>query len=309
MNQNTDILIQYLEGLLKDSEARALEQRLNNETELAAEFALLNEIYNAASVYIYPEAEMTNQSWADMDQKIQPRVKSISIRYLTAIAASIAFLVMMGVGVKVWIENGSKTEIVATSEPRLIELEDGSSLILNLGSSVRYNPQNFKESRELVASGDITFIVQKDPSHPFKVEMDDFDILVTGTRFRMNTSGKQPNISLYSGTLQVIYGKNQWKLSSGESFLVKDKTIKKSDLLPDNSTGYFPLEFSNAPLSYIIRNIEKRHDISILYPENYKNLRYTLNAEGLSKEDVLLILTELTATTIEEHSGYIELKQ
>jgi ferric-dicitrate binding protein FerR (iron transport regulator) len=302
-------LIQYLEGLLKDSEARALEQRLNNETELAAEFALLNEIYNAASVYIYPEAEMTNQSWADMDQKIQPRVKSISIRYLTAIAASIAFLVMMGVGVKVWIENGSKTEIVATSEPRLIELEDGSSLILNPGSSVRYNPQNFKESRNLFASGDITFIVQKDPAHPFKVEMKAFDVLVTGTRFRMNTSVNQPNISLYSGSLEVISGKDHWKLKPGESFNTTNKAIKKSDMLPDNSIGYFPLEFSNAPLSDIIRNIEKRHDISIRYPENYKNLRYTLNAEGLSKVDVLLILTELTATTIEEHSGYIELKQ
>lgn len=309
MNQRTDILIQYLEGLLTGPEAHALEQRLMNEPELAAELTLLKEIHNAASTYVYPEAEMTNQSWADMDQKIQPKVKTFSIRSITTIAASIAFLVMMGVGVKVWIENGRRTEIVATSSPRLIELEDGSSLILNPGSSVRYNPQTFAESRAMVANGDITFMVQKDPAHPFKVEMDAFDIMVTGTRFRMNTSGKQPKISLYSGSLEVISGKDRWKLMPGESFYTINKTREKSNLLPDNSTGFFPLEFSNAPLSDIIRNIEKRHDISIRYPENYRNLRYTLNAEGLSKEDALLILTELTATTIEQHSGYIELKQ
>lgn len=286
-----------------------LEERLLKDEAFSNSYLLLKEIYQSGTDYIHPESHSTESALSEFKIRVQGERTIRPMRLYYAIAASFAILALAGLGLFNVIQNREFVTVAAQDKMKLIELQDGSSLLLNPGAEIRYNPQTLQKKREITAYGDITFLIRKSKKYPFTIKLKDADILVTGTRFRIQQNPGIKTISLFSGKLQVTSKNKTYVLKSGESLSGSENLVKSENLLPDNSTSIYSLDFNNKPLSEIIKHVEKRFDIIIEYPQHLKNQRFTMNAEGLSQNEVLLILTELTSTTVEEHSGYLELKQ
>lgn len=86
-----------------------------------------------------------------------------------------------------------------------VKLADGSHVILNAGSSLKY-PVNFPEKgdREVFLSGEAFFDVTKDEKRPFKVHTDQFDIQVLGTQFNANSYEQETaSVALVQGAVDL----------------------------------------------------------------------------------------------------------
>ncbi|MFD2036280.1 FecR family protein [Belliella marina] len=78
--------------------------------------------------------------------------------------------------------------LVPHGKTAALQLSDGSEIILNSGSSLRF-PENFRKggNREVYLTGEAFFKVSEDSSRPFIVNADNVNIRVLGTHFNVNS--------------------------------------------------------------------------------------------------------------------------
>ena len=78
-----------------------------------------------------------------------------------------------------------------------ITLSDGTTVNMNAGSSLRY-PVNFSSTqfRKVFLTGEAYFVVTKDKSKPFIVNVDNLDVTVLGTEFNISSYSEDTNIEI-----------------------------------------------------------------------------------------------------------------
>jgi ferric-dicitrate binding protein FerR (iron transport regulator) len=121
-------------------------------------------------------------------------------------AAAAVLLLLAGLGVWFYTRSGSPEPVLAqqkpashwqlthrtnaTTTPQRMSLADGSTLTLQPGSSVSYYEPFGKSSRDISMSGDVLYVVAKDPAHPFTVLAGGITTTALGTQFRVQTTAR-----------------------------------------------------------------------------------------------------------------------
>lgn len=87
---------------------------------------------------------------------------------------------------------------------KIFRMPDGSSVILNSDSEIRYT-SNFRNERSVVLRGQAFFQVQEDPDRPFRVSSGQLETTVLGTSFDVKAYPGQEDIhvAVVSGTVAV----------------------------------------------------------------------------------------------------------
>ncbi|GAA3597503.1 FecR domain-containing protein [Flavivirga amylovorans] len=87
-----------------------------------------------------------------------------------------------------------------------VELSDGTHILLNAGTTLRY-PIKFLpgKNREVFLTGEAFFDVAKDANHPFIVNADNIDVKVLGTKFNVSSYPEDDaiNTTLVEGSVTV----------------------------------------------------------------------------------------------------------
>jgi len=152
-------------------------------------------------------------------------------------------------------------------------LADGSKVWLNSASSIRFPVSFVGNERRVEVSGEAYFEVAKDPSRPFKVDVDGKnEIEVLGTHFNINSYADEGTIktTLLEGSVKVT------SLKTGESKLITPGqqaqlntdgqiAISKTDL--DNvmawKNGYF--NFDGADTRTVMQFVSRWYDVDVVY--------------------------------------------
>ncbi|WP_418502489.1 FecR family protein [Flagellimonas sp.] len=93
--------------------------------------------------------------------------------------------------------------IALKGERKQVTLPDGSQIMVNANSELKY-PEVFTEAkRDVWMQGEVYFDIMKDAGRPFTVKANGFEVQVLGTKFNVNTKGKAKTVSLESGKVQV----------------------------------------------------------------------------------------------------------
>src|SRR5690606_29482664 len=114
-----------------------------------------------------------------------------------------------------------------------LTLQDGSKVILNSGSSLRYIKNFETDQRQLVLKGEAYFEVAKDSLRPFRVETGYITTTALGTSFNIKAyDNEQLDISLLTGLVEIDVKKDQPEkvyLVPGEalSFNVEKQKFRK----------------------------------------------------------------------------------
>lgn len=122
--------------------------------------------------------------------------------------AGIAASVVLLIGVAVYYYSGFgkikyTEEIAMRGERREIALQDGTTVFLNAGSSMRF-PERFSGTREIILHGEAFFKVARDPDKPFIVRTGNLETKVLGTSFNINAySEENIRVSVNTGKVQV----------------------------------------------------------------------------------------------------------
>ncbi|CAM3514842.1 peptide ABC transporter substrate-binding protein [Pseudomonas floridensis] len=128
-----------------------------------------------------------------------------------AMAATVAALAVPVAGYIGWnqglIPNAYQT-YSTTDATRLVTMDDGSRVELDLGTELTY--ANYKNRRSVtLKKGEAFFEVSHDVTHPFVVDAGQGSIKVTGTRFNVWTYQDQVRVMLVEGSVQVSSDRSQ----------------------------------------------------------------------------------------------------
>lgn len=126
-----------------------------------------------------------------------------------------------------------------TARVRRVVLADGTAVVLNSRSRLRY-PERFGNTRrEVTLQGEAYFEVAHKAHCPFVVHTSRFDIEVLGTKFNVNSyDSRSASVALVDGAVQVMAGKGRERvlMRPGNLLRVSDGNI--SELVRVNATDY-----------------------------------------------------------------------
>jgi ferric-dicitrate binding protein FerR (iron transport regulator) len=186
--------------------------------------------------------------------------------------------------------NNSKTA-------RLINLEDGSTVILQPGGTLTYPTKFAAGKREVHLSGEAFFEISKNRKRPFLVYTNDIVTEVVGTSFRIKAADDQPEVEVFVKTGQVnvrqirprdnAAGKVVLMPNQSVSFLKSQNLFEKPETkdIPKRAIEYLNFDFADAEVGTIFSAIESAYGVTIDYPE--ETLRNCYLSTSLSDEPLL----------------------
>lgn len=179
--------------------------------------------------------------------------------------------------------------------PAVINLSDGSSVLLQPGARLTY-PKSFTgNTREVHLTGEAFFEIAKNRKIPFLVFTQDLVTTVTGTSFRIKASSDQSKVEVSVKTGQVNVSTRQ-KTNNEKITLKPNETVsflRDRNLFQKHTTErekrepieLLSFEFSDAPVATIFSTIQKAYGITIVYPE--ASLRDCYLSTSLTDEPLL----------------------
>ncbi len=197
------------------------------------------------------------------------------------------------------------TLITAEGHIGEFELPDGTKVWLNEHSRLSYNADFTGRTRDVSLTGEAFFDVTKDPSRPFRVDMNEFQVEVLGTSFDAINypASRMETIILKEGSVKVsgtLVGTGL-TMHPGDKLTIDRFTekIKIEEVDPINWCQWFSpkIQFDNTPLSDIITNLERRYNIDIRLSSSVpadRSLSMVIGQEPL--EDIMEVLSLLLST-------------
>lgn len=87
-------------------------------------------------------------------------------------------------------------KVVARDEPMEVLLDDGTQLLVNRNSTIRYSKNFLLAERRVILSGEAWFDVARDSTRPFVIEAGEALVEVLGTSFNVNAYKESPVVEI-----------------------------------------------------------------------------------------------------------------
>jgi len=162
-----------------------------------------------------------------------------------------------------------------------LKLPDGSKVVLERNSSLRYSIEFDVLNREVFLEGEAFFEVNPDPLKPFMVYANDVITRVLGTSFTVRSyrHDEQVKVVVKTGKVsvfahgdttrnsaeEIILTPNQEMIYNRSEKLVQRRLVEEPQQIVSGQTEN--LRFEDAPLKEIIRAIEQVYGVEIEYDE------------------------------------------
>lgn len=195
-------------------------------------------------------------------------------------AAVVIFVVLSGFGAKKIFDRIEQSNITyievmaADKERKEIILPDGSTVVLNARSSLRYPNKFIADNRMIEIKGEAFFQVSKDKDHPFIVRTDEGDVKVLGTSFDVKAykEDKLFSVSVKTGKVEVKMKESLMRLLPNECLIYNkengEMTKRKDNAEKVTSWIQGGLYFNNTPIQSIVLELERMYGCKIELDSN-----------------------------------------
>ena len=223
------------------------------------------------------------------------------------LAASITIFLAASLAIYVIAERSlSDSEIIAyqkqttTSGQRTtLSLEDGSVIILNANSSLKYPTEFSIDKREVFLAGEAFFQISKDAKRPFIVHSGDIDTQVLGTSFNINSNKDFVTVSVATGKVKVIQGDAEEIILPKEKIVygVQRKKMFKTtanlehELAWKNNT----IIFEDSQLSHVAAKLREFYGVSVVFEDEI--LKKCLLTGKFTNQSIEIILKAISFST------------
>lgn len=194
------------------------------------------------------------------------------------VAASLLTIILSPLAAWLWVSRhqASVPDLCQVStrrgEVREVILPDGTKAVLNAESMLVY-PESFVSERSVFLSGEASFDVTSDESHPFYVNTSDVTVKVHGTRFDLKAYYDEPIVeaTLYRGVI-TAYPSGQEERSvtlqpnQCFSYFKTGGAITTASVNALESIAWENgnLCFRSSSVRDVIKTLERRYDVSIV---------------------------------------------
>lgn len=311
-----DLIISYLkeETSLQDEQALQEWRRKGDNNELYIELASLwKEVQKETGTYI-PNADYY---WKKLEERISEREEikerkenfAIPLKRFRKIVAVASVLIAVSVSISFFLGKSSLNHAVSTQTytalngKSLMTLPDGTSVWLNIGTTLTYKT-SFTKERTVELEGEALFDVITNTESPFVVEMNNVSVKVLGTRFNIQAYPEKPDIrvALLEGRVSVLTNDTEAIMNSGEiAYFSKEShslSIQPNDVMFESSWANKSYTFTAKNLSYISKYLEKWYNVSItLDPTVAESYAYTFTITDEPLETILQIMSRINPIT------------
>jgi ferric-dicitrate binding protein FerR (iron transport regulator) len=242
-------------------------------------------------------------------QKVQTRIRAGRPRMvrLTVVWRAAAALVLGVAAVYfLWMRNLQAPDVViaATNIARTDTLTDGSVLTLGPKSGVALAAGFNARERRMRLHGAATFNVQPDTTRPFIVAVQDMEVRVVGTVFRVDNAlePSRVRVDVLEGKVRVSVRGQSALLVAGEQAIYDQKAGTLEHVRPEGRV----LRFDETPLREVVRQIEQVYGVQVLLKnKNLENCPLTARYNNLPVERVLELVAESFSIQLEKTAaGY-----
>jgi len=115
-----------------------------------------------------------------------------------------------------------------------INLSDGTQVILNSATVLKFPFRFSGNTREITLNGEAYLKVAHNASRPFIVHLPSGDVKVLGTEFNVNTYTKKEKVSLVKGCIRFTGTADSIELKAGQAAVMSGASFKTSDIDPDD---------------------------------------------------------------------------
>lgn len=324
------VLIQrFISGNADEGECQKLNNWMNQHPDNRRLVRELKEIWQST-----PSEEFdvdVQAAWSKFqDRKTSPNVhylkktatfsqkSSRKLLYGLRVAAVILVSVFAGVFVQYTLTDSGDSEELSEfyvmqtletdkGEKARVTFSDGSTVVLNSASSIRF-PEEFRGAeREVHLEGEAYFEVAHDPEHPFIVYAQDIEVEVLGTEFNVQSWSEDASVEVAVREGKVAVG------SGSESTTGQDQGEKQviltEGLYTSVEKGGIPsppqsvnvtnhllwthggLHFDNVPFSKVVRDIERRFNVQVAgVPDELKDVPYTGTFQYADLDELLSVI-------------------
>lgn len=222
---------------------------------------------------------------------------------------------------------GFREVVNATQAPIDVVLTDGSVVVLNPMSNIRFTEQADALKREVFLDGEAFFDVKRDEARPFFVYSKELVTKVLGTSFtiRAYETDKEVTVKVKSGKVSVYHpaAGEQEKVAEKKAVVLKpnqqavyDRTrelvVKQlvempEIILPDSKL--FQMSFEEEPVAEIFKVLEAHYGVDIVFDEDSLSrctLTTAMSEEGLYERVEVICKAIKAQYTVTEGMIFIE---
>ncbi len=284
------LFLRYLQGTLSGDEESGLIDWIKSSDKNVRYFKK----YIFENQYSHECSPETNAAWERISSKLQLHVKlnkasgkKIIFPDWVKVAALIVVAFVSGVLINNIYQGRDNDHvfnqiIVPKGEKSQLILSDGSKVFLNSDTYLKYPSVFTQTERKVILSGEAFFEIEKDPSHPFIVETNKFNVKVTGTSFNLSAYNEDEasSVTLHSGKVTVEKNGFECKINPGEKYVLTNRTNKykvvQTDITESSKWKNDVIVIDYQNLEEIRKVLERNFNVTIkIEDENLKNIRYT----------------------------------
>ena len=222
--------------------------------------------------------EQINQLWKKIDAASQEAVTAPAVarrsayRWLGYAAAAVLSLLVAFFFLR---PDGSVVVEAGFGQIAQHVFPDGSTVHLNAGTAIRYQKDQWSNTRQLSLEGEAFFDVKK--GRPFVVKTPKGEVKVLGTSFTINTFEEHFDVQCYTGRVQVSADGSQEILTAGQMAQWARSDWQRDTFDTQNSPGWQRgrFEYHSRPLYEVFAEMERQFDIRIDAPDSILARVYT----------------------------------
>ena len=233
-----------------------------------------------------PEKEALNSLLLKMENIRPVKVRQLNV-YIKAVAA--VFLLVIGFYSvsKIFGRESIRTKLAEHTE---FILPDGTNVVLNADSKIKWSDKHFNVSRELTLKGEAFFSVKKGSKFVIKTKNGSVEIL--GTQLDVFSRNDEFRVSCISGKVRVLSNNQEQIITPGEMAELTTKgLIKDTSTNVDESAAWKQglFYFEDKPVVSIFEELERQFGVSIKY-KNMSNRFITVTFSNKSLKEALDVI-------------------
>lgn len=293
------LLHRYITGQVSGEEKAKLEAWLDVvKTEHASELELSKEDEER----IFQKIVSINSDLSEI-RGLVPRKRTTWSGWPLRIAAALVVVALASYAAWYIGKQHNESVVIASVGPvKKTILPDGSLVWLKGNSKLVYYVKEEENTRYAELKGEALFEVARDAGHPFVINCGQTSLKVLGTSFHVKTNGDsleltvltgKVNVSAAAGKGDVVALPHEKVLYSSLSEMRKALTDSSEALAVTSGTEY-NMQFSNAPLSAVVTQLQRKFDVVIrMAGSTAASCSITVDLTDQSLEESMTLITEV----------------
>ncbi|HWV67532.1 FecR family protein [Chitinophaga sp.] len=149
-----------------------------------------------------------------------------------------------------------------------LTLEDGTRVWLNAASSLRFPVHFSNGERRVELTGEGYFEVAASPDKPFRVMVQNMEVLVLGTHFNVGAYSKAVKTTLITGAVKIrVKDERDWQLLPGQQADVQDSQVRITTADTEKAIAWKEgiFFFRDDDFREIMNQVARWYDLDIRY--------------------------------------------